>query len=298
MSSGILGKAAVGIGALVLGVSVLAGGAAAGFSGLLGGGGAGSAPPVIPTDYLALYQAAAATCPGLSWTVLAAIGTIESDNGHSDAPGVHSGANSAGAQGPMQFEPATFAAYATPVPPGGVSPASPYDPVDAIYAAARDLCANGARDGRDLPSAIYNYNHATWYVAQVLALAARYAQTQTRASTAVEFALAQQGVPYQWGGDGNGGFDCSGLTQAAYKAAGIALPRTAQQQYDAGPPLPPGTPLLPGDLVFYGTRTTAVTHVGIVIDTKGNMVDAPHTGAVVRVERIWSGMLGATRPAG
>jgi hypothetical protein len=57
---------------------------------------------------LALYQEAAATCAGLRWTVLAAIGIIESDNGQSDLPGVHSGANAAGAEGPMHFEPATF----------------------------------------------------------------------------------------------------------------------------------------------------------------------------------------------
>ena len=54
---------------------------------------------------LALYQEAAITCPGLPWTILAAIGTIESDNGQSTLPGVHSGTNSAGAEGPMQFEP-------------------------------------------------------------------------------------------------------------------------------------------------------------------------------------------------
>jgi len=71
---------------------------------------------------LTLYQEAAMTCPGLSWTVLAAIGTVESGNGTSDLPGVHSGANYAGAEGPMQFEPATFAAYGTPVPPGGAVP--------------------------------------------------------------------------------------------------------------------------------------------------------------------------------
>ncbi len=57
---------------------------------------------------LALYQEAAATCSGLPWTVLAAIGTVESDNGQSTLPGVHSGANAAGAEGIMQFEPATF----------------------------------------------------------------------------------------------------------------------------------------------------------------------------------------------
>jgi hypothetical protein len=63
---------------------------------------------LVPPAMLALYQEASATCPGLPWTVLAAIRTIESDNGQSDLPGVHSGTNAAGAEGPMQFEPATF----------------------------------------------------------------------------------------------------------------------------------------------------------------------------------------------
>jgi len=125
----------------------------------------------IPPAMLALYQEAAATCSGLPWTVLAAIGTVESDNGQSTLPGVHSGANAAGAEGIMQFEPATFAEYGEPVPAGGASPPSPYDPTDAIYAAARLLCANGAAGGSDIPGAVYAYNHSASYVAQVLALA-------------------------------------------------------------------------------------------------------------------------------
>jgi len=173
---------------LLMLVVVLAAGATAGLASALGldagnnsglGLGSGSRPNTavgrtIPADYLTLYQQAAVTCPGLPWNVLAAIGTIETDNGQSQLPGVHSGANYAGAEGPMQFEPATFTAYATPVPPGGANPPSPYDPTDAIYAAARDLCANGARDAANLPAAVFAYNHADWYVTQVLSLAARY----------------------------------------------------------------------------------------------------------------------------
>ncbi|MFD0328249.1 C40 family peptidase [Streptacidiphilus monticola] len=60
-------------------------------------------------------------------------------------------------------------------------------------------------------------------------------------------------------------FDCSGLTQAAYAAAGIHLPRTAQEQYDRGPLLPAGRPIQPGDLVFFGTSTRHITHVGIAV---------------------------------
>jgi cell wall-associated NlpC family hydrolase len=124
------------------------------------------------------------------------------------------------------------------------------------------------------------------------------APTESRAAVeAVAWALDQQGTPYRWGGEGDGGFDCSGLVQAAFAAAGIALPRVAQDQYNAGPRLPPGTPLLPGDLVFFGSSAQAVDHVGIVV-SPGQMVDAPHTGAFVRVEPIFAdGYVGATRPA-
>jgi hypothetical protein len=99
---------------------------------------------------------------------VAAIGTVESNNGQSNAPGVHSGANYAGAEGPMQMLPATFAEYALPVPPDGAEPPSPYDPVDAEHAAVRDLCANGGRNHTDILEAIFAYNHADWYVTEVL----------------------------------------------------------------------------------------------------------------------------------
>jgi cell wall-associated NlpC family hydrolase len=213
----------------------------------------------------------------------------------------------------MQMEPATFNEYAQPVPPGGADPPNIYDPTDSVYAAARDLCANGARNGADLPGAVWAYNHSDTYVAQVLALAQGYSQSPaetvaagTAGGIAADWALAQVGTPYVWGGETSGvGFDCSGLVQAAYAAARVTVPRTAQEQYDAGPPLPAGTPLLPGDLVFFGTGPASVTHVGLVIGP-GQMVDAPHAGAQVRVEPFpatigagWGGevVVRFTRPA-
>ena len=260
-----------------------------------------AATATIPPAMLTLYQQAAMTCPGLPWTILAAIGTIESDNGQSNLPGVHSGANSAGAEGPMQFEPKTFAAYDDPVPPGGATPPNPYDPTDAVYAAARLLCADGASGGADLSGAVYAYNHSASYVAQVLALAQTYAAAPTAAAgmtsaatgtsagaAAVSWALSQIGTPYVWGGETpGGGFDCSGLVQAAYAVAGVSLPRVAQDQYDTTPKLAPGAVLAPGDLVFFGGGPDSIDHVGLYVGVVGGqnvMVDAPHTGADVRAD--------------
>jgi hypothetical protein len=127
-------------------------------------------PTRLPTrwsgTWRALYQRAAPTCPGLPWQVLAAIGSIESGNGRDIGP------SSAGALGPMQFLPSTWADYG--IDADGDGTANILSPVDAVYSAARYLCDNGAgRGGRALAGAIYAYNHADWYVADVLALAAR-----------------------------------------------------------------------------------------------------------------------------
>ena len=203
----------------------------------------------------------------------------------------------------MQFEPGTFAQYDTPVPPGGETPPSPYDATDAVYAAARDLCANGAANGANLSAAVFAYNHSASYVTEVLNLAQSYGETQAQTvaagaagAVALDWALAQVGTPYIWGGESPGvGFDCSGLVQAAYKVASISLPRVAQDQYDATAKLAPGDPVQPGDLVFFGSGPSDITHVGIVVQP-GVMVDAPHTGADVRVESYtgWSDFVGAT----
>jgi hypothetical protein len=120
----------------------------------------------IPPLYRALYQNAAQSCPGLSWTVLAAIGQVETHHGSGGM------VSSAGALGPMQFLPGTFIEYARDGDHDGV--ANIMDPADAIYTAAAYLCANGAgQGGQSLYTAIWNYNHADWYVQLVLALSAK-----------------------------------------------------------------------------------------------------------------------------
>jgi len=102
------------------------------------------------------YRAAARTCPGLDWTVLAGVGKVESDHGRSTAPGVRSGANAAGAMGPMQFEPGTWAAYQVAAP--GHVLADVYDLADAVYSAARYLCHLGAGSQAQVRAAVCHYN--------------------------------------------------------------------------------------------------------------------------------------------
>jgi cell wall-associated NlpC family hydrolase len=234
--------------------------------------------------------------------VLAGIGKVESDHGRSALPGVQGGANAYGARGPMQFLDATFTNYSHPIPAGGADPPSPYDPVDAVYAAARMLCADGAVS--DVNGAVFAYNHSTTYVHHVLDWATRYTTTEPgpnpAATQAIAFAQTAIGLPYVWGGNGpptDFGYDCSGLTKAAYQSAGIELPRTAQEQYDTGPHLPPDAVLRPGDLVFYGTPHR-IHHVGIYLGAK-RMIDAPDFGLTVTTENYrWPSddYTGATRP--
>ena len=254
----------------------------------------------IPGPALADYLEAAGYCPGLSWAVLAGIGKVESDHGRAALAGVDSGANAAGAEGPMQFLPATFAAYAANV---GDGTPSPYDLLDAAVAAARMLCANGGGWAPTLPQAIWDYNHSLVYVADVLGWAQSYTSAYNAAlgagSVAAAWALTQVGKPYRWGADGPAEYDCSGLTMRAWQAAGVTLPRIAADQYGAGE-LVPMAAAAPGDLVFFATNPadpSTIDHVGIYLGG-GMMVDAPHTGAVVRVEAVWpSGLVPlVTRP--
>ncbi len=100
----------------------------------------------------------------------------------------------------------------------------------------------------------------------------------TRAAKAIAFACAQLGKPYRWGGGGPGSYDCSGLTQASWAAAGVSLPHNAGMQVGYGTRVSAGT-LQPGDLVFF---YSPISHNGIYIG-KGLMIHAPRTGDVIRI---------------
>lgn len=126
----------------------------------------------IPSDYLAAYQAAGGMCPGLSWQILAAIGSVESDHGRSPLPGVHSGSNPWGAMGPMQFEGTTWATERARH--ADIGP-DVYDIHAAATGAAHLLCESGV--GTNPASAIYaGYNHDWSYVDKVMAQARAYGQ--------------------------------------------------------------------------------------------------------------------------
>jgi cell wall-associated NlpC family hydrolase len=312
--------ACVALGALTLLLPLLAVGArpSASADTTMAGAPTAYARKDIPPEYLRWYMDAAHTCPGLSWAVIAAIGSVESDHGRSHSPGIHSGENFAGAGGPMQFLAATWATYGVDGDHDGHK--DRYNPADAIYGAANYLCANHAgKGGKHLYRAIWQYNHADWYVRKVLALAAKYASQapSSRGTIAVKAALRWLGTPYSWGGGGASGptygtqqgsgikgFDCSGLALYAWAQAGVHLHRVAADQYNDGPHIP-RSQLQPGDLVFFATNPAnprTIHHVGIYL-SRGRMIHAPQTGDVVRISDFahnayrQSQYVGATRPA-
>jgi cell wall-associated NlpC family hydrolase len=104
------------------------------------------------------------------------------------------------------------------------------------------------------------------------------------------YARAQIGKPYLWGGAGPDAFDCSGLTQMAWRQAGVYLTHYTGAQWNETRRVPIGS-LQPGDLVFYGSSGPTSYHMGLYVGG-GQMIEAPHAGAYVRYASIYrSGLL-------
>jgi cell wall-associated NlpC family hydrolase len=287
----------------------------------------------VPANYLKWFQKVGLQY-NVSWTILAGIGKVESDDGRTTLPGVTSGQNGFGAAGPMQIgiEGASTNAWGgAPIHPAsevvagvatdedGDGVADVYDAADAIAGAAKYLVAHGVQ--QNPAAAIFAYNHADWYVQEVLNWASTYASggftiadttqgsdtglaaagaagmacTQDNqlsafvapnaiVNNAVNYAEAQLGKPYLWGGTGPTAFDCSGLVMEAYLSAGVNIPRTSQAQW-LGLPHVPANQVQNGDLVFFagsdGTPTSP-GHVGLVVG-KNLMIEAYAAGTPIRV---------------
>lgn len=289
----------------------------------------------IPANYLQLYKAAGQKY-GVPWNLLAAIGKVESDHGRDPGSGVHSGANYAGAAGPMQIgiggaagnnwggAPRHRASEKTSgygVDGNGDGWVDVHDPADAIPAAARYLRAHGAPN--KMRSAVFAYNPSAEYVDKVVGTATQYsggkfdvvqangptcadmngapAAPSAVVAKAITWAKAQLGKPYIFGGMGPNGYDCSSFTMFAYRAAGVNIPRLSDAQYWWGAEVPKGQEQQ-GDLVFFDYKPghSGPGHVGMVYNPqKKIMLVAPHTGDVIKFQSYGNypgGVVGFTRP--
>ena len=268
----------------------------------------------IPLRAMTGYAKATVTLtkemPGchLSWVTLAALGKVTTDHGR--VQGRHLAENgvpdrplgtievrdfydkvvsTANAAGPLQLSPATWAKFQTSAS-GGKPEVQNVD--DAALTAGHALCYGG-RDlsqGQTWWDAIGTLQPALLMQHRTLATVNVYgtvgqgtAAPNPAVLSAVEFAIDKIGLPYVWGGNGTGGndpgFDCSGLTTAAYASAGVKLMRTADTQFRSVPHVT--EPQL-GDLIFYGEPAKNIHHVGLYIGNQ-QMIDAPQTGQAVQV---------------
>lgn len=265
----------------------------------------------------------------LSWVTLAGIGKITTDHGRVNGGTVgKDGALSApigtvevtdfsgttishrGAAGPMQLSPALWNEWQRS-PEDGAQP-DVQDIDDAALTAGSALCAGGRdlADGDGWLAAVASLQDAPLFLHRVLATANVYGTVGQNSSPpnraalqAVTFSIEKIGLPYIWGGNGREqgdlGFDCSGLTTAAYASAGVDLPRTAHWQYGAVPLIPADEEPKLGDLIFYGDPNTKIHHVGIYIGNQ-QMIDAPTFGQAVQVHsyrKPGDDFAGAGRPA-
>jgi cell wall-associated NlpC family hydrolase len=299
---------------LVVGVYLVAGNLA----GSVASGSRGLAQGAVPAAYKTLVQKWGSLCPALSPALLAA--QLYQESGWNPRVVSH-----ADARGIAQFIPSTWATHG--IDANGDGKRDIWDPADAIPSAASYDCEL-AKYVKDVPGNVSDnmlaaYNAGAYrviraggvpaisetrnYVQRIRALEKSFAAPPTRidpsrqAAGAIAFAQSKLGTLYLWGGNGTadqgGRFDCSGLTKAAYEKVGITLPRVANDQYNAGPH-PSRDQLLPGDLVFFSDNlndSRAIRHVGIYVGG-GYMIDAPHTGAVIRYDTIdQRDYIGATR---
>ncbi|GAA1219163.1 transglycosylase TgdA [Kitasatospora nipponensis] len=283
-----------------------------------GGGIATDAP--VPSWVRDLINKHAGECPQVTASLLAAQLYTESNfNAKAVSP--------VGAQGLAQFMPATWAQYGVDGDGDGVKDV--FDPADAIAAQAKYDCVLADEvkgvpgDSTENMLAAYNagggavikyggvppFPETRDYVQNIRDLAAKWADGiqpiapgTAGAARAVAAAKTALGTWYQWGGNcvspytGADGCDCSSLTKMAWAAAGVNLPRTTYDQVNSGTAVASVSQLAPGDLLFTpgsDGSASAPGHVGMYIGDN-EVIEAPHTGAVVRITPLaqWTGSAG------
>lgn len=243
-------------------------------------------PLPIPGNVKGRYVAAA-TKYKIPWTLLAGIGMEETGHGR------NTNTSTAGARGLMQFMPATWQTMG--VDGDGDGRADITNQADSIYSAANYLTKSGVSKGATgVRKALFAYNHADWYVNDVLFYAQAYgggtvlgdpidcgpgtgngdpsvpAVSGERLAKVLSWAGSHVGDRYVFGGNGPNVWDCSSFTQAAYRQAGISMPRTAGAQRDwlakgNGYRVKPGQEK-PGDLIFWDSflGPNQIGHVAMV----------------------------------
>lgn len=242
-----------------------------------------------PPSFLVPIYKAAGRRYHVPWAILAAINAVETDYGR------NLNVSSAGAMGWMQFMPETWLEYGVLI--GNHGAPNPYDPRDAIFSAARYLAANGAR--HHLRRAIFAYNHAKWYVDEVLWTAAsilnhtpaRGSHARIKLDAMKAMALALDGEPYIWGGGHGGwemanGYDCSGFVSTVLHAGGyLRDPVTTQA-------LPEQRHILQGPgrwvTIFDRTDGGALNQDHVIIDLHGQWWESGGTSGagVHRIKHI------------
>jgi hypothetical protein len=231
-----------------------------------------------PSFLIPIYKAAAHRYH-VPWKILAAINAIETNYGR------NMNTSSAGAIGWMQFMPATWRTYG--VSTNAKRRPDPYDPADAIFSAARYLAANGAP--RDLRKAIFAYNHAQWYVDEVLWKAQVIkggpglpvtGSARTKVAAMVAMADLLVGKPYVWGGGHGGwdiaaGYDCSGFVSAVLHAGGYLTAPQTTETLPSQPGIQPG----PGHYVTIFDRAGAGREGHVIVDLNGKFYESGGSAA-------------------
>ena len=219
-----------------------------------------------------------------------------SGGGYTSVPGVGGGWHAGGGAGGHQFAPAAMGGFEAPAgsPSGGGH-------VEALMNAMEASLASGHYNpAQVLEQTLHTLSSRplSGNVAGINFELPKGGPAAPQARGAIALAEHYLGTPYVWGGESPGGFDCSGLLQYVWAKMGIRIPRTSQQQFEAGRRVGRGQ-LRPGDAVFFvgsdGTRA-APGHVGMYIGG-GKFIEAPHTGATVRISNLngYPGYVGARR---